>query len=441
MRRSGCRPSKYLVVIVIALACGLPQAGAIAQAAWPAYTLDECLAMGLQRSGRLRNAQREELIAETTIGGIRSQILPQLTASASYTRMDELETVDFGETSIDVGSLDNYAAGVTLRQLLYAGGSVRAGLLAAKDYRDMTAHQTHRMRATLERDIRAAFSDLLLLDAIIRVHEQRIAQLRDVADQTTRRFERDQASEFDALNARVQLANAMPLLIRASNDWSLAHTAFANLIEADDTAFTISGELEYRPFDAPLVELIRQALETRPDIWAVERQLALQRADIRVEQGAYLPTIHASAGYRGQDPPGMISSASGWDWRWTAGLEAQWRWMDGGLRRQQVRRKRLEYDQSVERHAIMLRTVEQEVRQARLGVTHASAAVDASRENVALAVKTLAIARTQYDAGLTTRLEYTEVSLALMQARLNWLYALRDHDQAVNELQYAIGAY
>ncbi len=431
----------FCATCFLLMICCVSPVGDTASAQPPVYTLEDCLAIGLQRAEQLQNAFRDEQIAATRIGELRAQILPQLSASAGYTRLDRVDDIEFGGQSVELGSQDNLSADITLRQLVYAGGAVRAGLRAARDYRDMTTHQTALVRAGLIRDIRSGFVDLLLLERVIAVHEQTVDQLRDVVAQTEQRFAQDLASEFDTLNARVRLANAVPGLIQASNNWLVARTAFGNLINVDDTDFAIAGELYYEPYEAPLEPLAAQALTMRPEILAMEQRLALQDADIRSEQGSYYPNIHLTAGYSGQDPPGMIATDSGWDWGWSVGIRAQWDWFDGGARHYRVRQKQMEREKSLADRSALHRHIMQQVHQAWLRVRHAAEAVAASHETVALADKSLAIAETRYETGLTTRLEYTEISLARMEAQLNRLQAIRDHQQAVNALRYAIGDY
>jgi len=438
MRKVGCRGRARARCAVV---CLVLAAGALSAAEPPSYTLEDCLRIGLQRAGTLLNAWRDREIAETTIGQVGAQVYPQLGASLDYLRMDERTVAEFGDQRIEMGALDNYSAGINLRQLLYSGGSVSAALQAAKSYRDIATYQVDQVRAALIRDIHAGFYDLLLLEAVVEVHEQSVELLRDMVAQTERRFEQDSVSEFEVLNARVQLDNARPDLIRARNQLSLAKNGFRNLLQLDEEDFTVQGELRYEAVDTLPGDLLDAARQRRPEIGAMQRQVTLREADIRAEQGGYLPSVHVTAGYRGENPPTMLTGASGWDWRWTAGVQLTWDWLDGGLRRNKVRQKQLERDKAEEDLGLVRRAVEQEVHAAYLRKRHAAEAVTASRENIALAERSLGIASTRYTTGLTTRLEYTEVNLALMRARLNWLQALRDHQQAVNDLAFAVGDY
>lgn len=446
--RAVARGFRFLALAVALL-------GAIARAEVPRYTLEDCLRIGLVRSAALRNAVRDREMAEATIGEIGAQVWPQVSAHAAYTRLDEVESVQFGDESLELGALDNYSARLSLRQLVYAGGSVRAALQAARNYRDLETYQLDQVRTTLIHEIRAGFIDLQLLDAAVGVQAQTVAQLQALVARTEARFARDQASEFDLLNARVQLRNALPDQVRAENDLAVAKAAFRNLIGLEQTEFDLKGDLEqiaqWMPPPLPeasdaavempsLASLQATALGQRPELRVLERLVSLRTSDVRAEQGGYLPAIHLTADYRGENPANMLSADDDWSWRWQAGLQLSWNLLDGGLRRHTVRRKRLERDKAHETLDDARRRVELDVRQAALRLQHAEATLAAAGDNVELAERSLQIAETRYETGLTTRLEFTDVNLALSRARLNRLRALRDYGQAINALRFAMGA-
>lgn len=405
------------------------------------FTLEECVEIGLERSGRLKNAFRDREIGNASVGEARSRLYPGVSVNASYLRTDELDKAEFGDQMIEMGALDQYSVSFLARQLLYSGGSVSAGLRAARDYSEMMDYEYARERAELIRDIHAGFADLLLLESVVEVHKQSVEQLRAMEKQADALFKNERASEFDVLNARVQVANALPDLISAENDFALAKASFRNLINLEEDEFSVEGKLEYKPFKATLEEITEAALVSRPEIMALERMVSLRSADVRAEQGAYQPSLYLTGNYSAQDPPGAMASGSGWEWRWTAGLEAQWTILDGGLRRHSVVKKKVEREKAKENLSILLQAVELEARRAFLKVAHAAEAVAVSGENVELAERSLEIAEARYKTGLITRLEFTDVNLALMKARLNRLYALREHVHAVNEAEYAAGRY
>jgi len=424
------------------MAIGVTLAGAEPATNTPAvFTLEDCLAIGLERAVTLGNAFRDESIAGAKIRQVRAQIIPQLSGKANYTRLDKVSSYAVEDEEIETGQLDNYTVAAEASQLLFSGGSVAAALKAAGLYRDRARIGVEQTRRQLIRDITTAFNNILLARANVTVQEESTRQLEGFVRQTEAHFQHDTASEFDLLSARVRLANELPRLIAARKDLEIAKAAFRNLIHLDETEYDLRGELAFVPWDAPLAELPASARRQRPEVRQQQKLIGLWEADIRAEQGRYAPQLRARAAYEGQRPsPYGAAGNDDWRWGWNAGLVLDWAVFDGGLREARIFEKRLELEKARANLTELERGVALEVQQAYLEMRHAEETVNANRENIALAEKSLAIARTRYDAGLATYLEFTDSNLALSTARLTWLVALRNHMNAVAQLHYACGA-
>jgi outer membrane protein TolC len=403
------------------------------------YTLEQAVEIGLNRSIVLSNARRDREIAETRVRQVRAQVLPHLTASGDYTRLDEVSSMTFDDRDIEMGQLDNYSAGVEARQLLYAGGSVRAALKAAKSYRAISEIDIRRTRQRLTRNIRVAFYAILLARTDVKVQEESLEQLEGLAREAREKYENETASEFDLLSAQVRVANQQPLVIQARNTLDVTKSVFRQLLHLDDELFEVQGSLAFVPADISLEDVRGAARQNRPEIRQQLKRIDLMQADARAEWGTYLPRIYARGAYIGEDPSSAGFGEDGWQWSWNAGLMAEWALLDGGLRRARVMEKRLELAKAQATLQDIELAVDVEVKQYYLDMQNAAEAYEASRDNVTLAEKSLAIAKTRYEAGLSTYLEFTDTNLALSRARLTRATALKRHMEAVAELQYACG--
>ena len=411
--------------------------GAEASPAKP-FTLKECVEIGLKQAAAARNALRDEQIAGTRIGQVRAQILPQLKAKGGYTRLDEAASSEVDGEMVQLGQEDNFSAGISVSQLLYSGGSVRSALDAAKLYREVAQTRVRQVENELVRDIRSGFNDILLEDEQVRVQEASAAQLQDLLEQAESRFRQKTASEFDVLSARVRLANIQPVLIRARKQADLARAKFRSLVQLDPADFDLAGELAYEPSERPLEAWQELGMEQRPELIEQRRFLGMWEADIRAEQGGYLPQIRAFAGYDGANPEAGSADRS-WEWGWSAGVTAEWDLFDGALRRNRIREKTLELEKARETLADSERQVALEIQAHHLELEQAAETVAASRDTVALAEKGLEIARTRYENGLATYLDFTDANLSLSVARLTRLQALHDHMNALARLRQASG--
>ncbi len=426
-----------LLIFPLLAAIALPFAGLAEDI--PELTLEDCLRIGLERSVTVENARRDEAIADSRIRQIRAQALPELKARGSYTRLDKVESFDMGDGPLEFGKLDNYAVSAEASQLLYSGGSVQAGLKAAELFSASRHQSTLRAKQQLMRDIEIAFNGILLNEASVEVQRESLEQLRALVEQAKARFKNDTASEFDVLSARVRLANQEPALILAHRNLEIAMESFRNLLHLDEKRFRLKGKLDFEPMEIDYEKWRGEGLLRRPELKRQEQIIGLWQQDIRVEQGSRLPTVKARATYEGMNPGSSFSSDADWDWGWNAGFTLEWSIMDGGLRRGRVLEKRIELSKARANLSDMERAVELEIRTAYLDVMHSAEAVAATAGNVELAEKSMAIARTRYDVGLATYLEYTDANLAMSDARLLWYGALRSHRAAIAQLRCACG--
>jgi len=392
---------------------------AAADSAPAACTLDDCLRLGLARSVDIANAQRDRTIARAGVTKARAQALPHLEATAGYTRLDEVAAFDLGGTTMEFGTENNYSATLGLKQLLYNGGQVQAGLRAARAYDEYAALKVQEVRETLARDIRIAFYGVLLAEAALAVQQESVTQLESLVAQAENRFRHQALSEFERLSAHVRLANERPRLIQARNQLALAREQLRRLTQLEDSDFRLDGSLQGDLAELPPLEaLIREGLARRPEILQAERLIELRAADARTTRSEYHPTLDAFANYTGGNSSASDPTQDGWAWHWNAGLSLRWNLTDGGLRRGTLIEKEQEVEKARATLEELRRLVAIEIRQHYLDLAHAAEAAHVASENVALAQKGLDIARVRYEQGLSTYLEYTETNVALSSARL-----------------------
>jgi outer membrane protein TolC len=293
--------------------------------------------------------------------------------------------------------------------------------------------------ARLRRDIRTGFYDLLLARAAVKVREESLGQIESLVARTEQRFKSGAASEFDVLSAKVRVANEKPEVIRARNLRDVGMEGFRTLVGLPDGAFEVDGELSCEPLRETLEDLCRRASCWRPALRGAEMGARLKEQDLAAAKAGYLPSVNTFFNYAGSDPYGFSMTDGGMEWHWNAGVALRWDLWDGGLTRGLVTQKRLELDKLRSELEDFRKLVKLEVTQAYLDMTRALDTIEAGRGNVALAQKALGIAKTRYDTGLSTYLEFTDANLALRTAELTLYNALRDHMNAVARLKYAAG--
>lgn len=399
------------------------------------YTLNDCIRIGLERAVPVMNAERDRQIAEATMKKARATGLPQIGLVGDYARNDGTAA------PFMTGDIlrNSYSGSITASQTLYDGGKVFSAVRAAQAYRGLTAEAKVQQEAALIRDVTTAFNGILLAQANVAVQEASVKQLTDFEKETRQKYNVGTASEFDWLTAQVRLANEKPKLIAARNALAVAKEYFKNLIVLDDTDFKLDGELTYEPFDPELMTLQSGAVTKRPELLVQEKTIALRREDLSASWSGYKPKVTADAVYTRENPDRYNGAQDQWADHWEAGITARWTLFDGGTRRGDVLTKGLELAKAQANHDNLLRSVSVEVKSAWLDMMAARETITGAEENVKLAEKALEIAKTRYDNGLATYLEFTDSNLSLNTARLNYFQSLEKHLNAVVNLKYAAG--
>ncbi len=423
--------AKYILTIIVSSALSL-RAGTNTT-----LTLSEALQHGLKYSPAARTAELEVDIAQTQIGQAGALALPQLSLQGNYTRIDEVPEINFGGDAFELGSADNYEVSAQISQLVYSGGQVGAAWRAARISREFAMVNRAAFEAFLTHEITRLFYATLLAREAVNVQQASLDMLQQFEKQAQDRKDGGAASEFDALTARVRVANARPALIAAQNQMDLAKASLANLIHFEG-AFDIDGSLAVEPITRTLPELEMMALQQREHLQAAKLLADLSREAVSHARSGARPEIRLFANQTGGNAS-QFDLSDDWEWRWSAGITARWNLWDGNLTRQTIRQREIERQQQEYNIQETESAVLLEVKQAWLALQQAQESLAASGESVALAQRALQIAQTRYDAGLSTYLELTDANLALRTAELSRLQAKHDYAVARAQVRFAVG--
>jgi len=376
---------------------------------------DDALAEALARNADLR-AARARLDQARTIGWKAwAAQLPQVTATASWTRNDrEVEIPAFpplqpqpialqpliGRSAQVQGTLPLLAP-----QLWLGIGAARAGQREA----EWTAERARRE---------------ILFGAAELYHVAVAAKL--AAQVAGRQVEVAVAHEADALvrhgagtspraallRARIDRARAEQASEAARTAYDSARLALATALDRRDVDFEVA--LPADPAAPASAAELEAAPRDRADVRAAEAgQEAAGRARAAL-RASYLPSLGAFARGQWQDPAGL----SGQQRSWSAGLVLSWTLFDGTLREAQLRESAARVEEADARvRAAELRAGE-ELGRARLDLRTARANLAKAEEEVELARENQRLVEVGFREGAATYLEAADARQQLVVAEL-----------------------
>lgn len=381
----------------------------------------------------------------------RAGRLPQLALGGTWTRNwkkpsfflpPEFAAGMGGVTSVEMGGDWDLQAAATLTWNLWTAGRLSAAGEATAEALAASEWQQAAARDAVIYGVDAAYSDALLAAEQVRIAEQSQELAAEALRVTAAAHEQGTASRFELLRAQVELANREAPLLQARNQHQAAVLRLLRLCGLPaGTRLELTDPLGSAATPAPLEELLQRMREQSPELKALDHSVAAARQSLRLARAERGPVVQLQGQYalQGQwnddilpDSNEAVSSAS-------TALAVSIPLFDGfttkaSIQRGQARLRTTE----IERERI-LRDRELSVRQARLNVENALAALAGREEAVDLAAEAYRLVIVRQENGMATALDRLDAELALTEARVQLAASLYNCNLAQAGLELAIG--
>ncbi len=290
-----------------------------------------------------------------------------------------------------------------------------------------------RARAVVN-EVKRAYADLFLARTHIDIHLASVDLLRQFADVSEARYATGRISQQDVLKAIVEISKLHDDLVTMEERARIAEARLNTLVgHPPDTAIGPVGAPHERVVLPAAAELQRLALERQPELRLAALERARAEAALTAARAEYRPDVLVSGGYmlmpRDRDA-------------WTASIGITWPgapWARGRLDAR-VAEARAE----IEAAAARQRAVESAIR---LVVQEAYVRAESAARRAALlrtsivpqSEQTLEVSRIAYQTDRVDFLALIDNQRVLLDAQLAYYRALSDLEQAMADLERAVG--
>jgi len=394
----------------------------VLSAAARVITLDEAVHTALAHQPQLRQAQASTEAARAVADEVRAPLLPQLAATAGYERATAnfifRPGVSAGAASAGRGSsatsYNFFTSGVTVSQLLYDFGQTSQRWRAQKASADATAELEFSFTQQLVLTVRATFFGARANRALVGVAQETVANLRRHLDQTQGFVTAGTRADIDLYQARSDLASAQVRLISAENNYSQSRAQLNQAMGvegpidfdvADESLGPTPGE------DAPLEELLAEAIKARPELASLADQVRSQQLTLSSIHGQYGPSISAIAGLsQGGDAVDRLN------WNAQAGISLTWFLYQGGYTNAAARESEAKIRNLQAQVDSLRQQIRLQVEQVRLAIAAAKSSQVGAQEALLNAKARLQLAEGRYQTGIGNIIELSDSQVALTAA-------------------------
>ncbi|MEY4690604.1 MAG: hypothetical protein RIT19_929 [Verrucomicrobiota bacterium] len=412
-------------------------------------TLDQALEHALAHNVALAKGRTELEEAQGLSIQQRSARLPRLATTGTYQQLDEgrIERVQFDAAQPATPFFNNQSwnANLVVTQPIFAGGRYRSLARSSRLTREAALASYQALVANTLLEVRIAYSDVLLAVEQIGVQEASKRLLEQELETARRSLEAGTVPRFNVLRAEVELANALPPLIRARNQERIARNTLAVLLGCDvpadsgvEVPLKIADTLRAEPFEIAVGTALNSAWLRRPEIKAAQASARIRHEEVLQNRADLMPSLSGTAGYGVQNRNFIRDLDRTLD-GWTVGVQANWMLFDFGQTRAKVDMARAREERARLEIEDVRRRIELEVRTAFSLFMESKEVLVSQTRVIERAEEAVRLVTARAEAGSSTQLDVLSAQTALKLSRTQHSQALRDYTVAKARLERSMG--
>lgn len=399
----------------------------------------------------------------------RATALPSLRITGGYTH--SYASARGSAVSANFNQTNTYTVAGTFNQPLFQGGRALLGIRAASRLRAAARLTEEDARTAAGLDAQHAYLTAVLADRLVEIQRGNLALAGNRVAQVQQLESGGRAARYDVLRARVERANAEPLVLQAENDREIAVLQLKQLLKIPMTQpVALVSHLDGPAVGAMLASFtadsvdVMLAADARPSVRAAALTARARHDAINIARADYLPTLSAFVtggvsafpttglppllGQRdalGENDCTAATARNGFCYNGgffkdlAAGVQLSWNIFDvfrmrGNIDLAQANAQLADIEYERQRQAAAL-----EIAQAQAELTRARSFYGARQQASSEAQETFRLASLRYTRGLGTQLDVSDAQLAQLTAETNEARAAIDLYLATAELAYALG--
>ncbi len=416
-------------------------------------SLNEAVEFAKTNNKQLQSQQLEEQLAAEKTNEIRSNLLPNISASAGYQYYFDRQVIfmpgSFVENSsksvADIAVGGKYALNTSLsisQQL--SNKSTRQQIEMAKVQESAQRLQTQDLMSQLSVNVSVNYLNMLLLQEQIALNEQSLDRNRRALDDSRALFLQGKNLKVDTLRNYIAIENLKSGISYLRNDLEVLALQMKRwlalpqevVIELTDSI----SEQMLPPLPLDLNSVVEIALQNRKDIKQYQLSILMNKHQIMHAQAQKLPQLWAVGMYQMQSQADDLNIGD-YSFPRTSfiGLQATLPIYAGDRLNARINQTKIRLQQSEITLSDLHEKVRSELAASLSKLKEAEAQLGIQQQQVEMAELSYTMMNDRYRNGLSSRIELADAELALTQAKLNLLQAIHRFRLLQIDLQQNIG--
>jgi outer membrane protein len=402
-------------------------------------SIDQAVHLTLLHHAAVRQAEFDLAASEARTNTKRSDLYPDLSFSAGYTRIGPVPEFEIpGQGTIKVAPYNNYDVHLGLNQTLYDFGRTKSQVKLAETSRQSSVDRIDQIKFSLAYETIGVCNNIMILHRQIDVLDDELETLQKHQEMSVKRLEAGTATDFDTLTIRVRFAVVESERIDARHALESQEIRLRELTGlSSDVPINLRGEFATQEVSLEEDSLIAEALRERPEIMLAHDAEATSRARLHLVSLDNKPklALNVAAGLKNGYEPNLNE----WRKNYAAGLQLNVPLFNGFKTKHDKAAAVADLNSARAHTSDIEQQIRASVLQAVAGVNSSMEKTASAEAQVYQAEKAVSLAGVRYEAGVITNLDLLDAETTLSEAKLIRLRAQYNFTISLVELDRAIG--
>lgn len=444
------------------------------------YTREEAVNIALEKSSEVKTAEEELVSANSQVDAGYGNALPSIDLDATVTRIFGLDDVknekpifnalnntvseDGSNPSVydyvNAGAIDGLiygmsqqgyrwqsSVGLTATQILYAQGKVGTGIEIAKAYKHVKEVNLENTKANVRYNVENAFDQLIFLDSSIVILYQSKDMLQENLNFVEQSLKSGMATELDLIRIQLKMDQLTSQINSTEKKRVLARNALLNTMGLEwDSDVKFQGDLRdplqgYTYPDTSMANVKKR----RKELVMLEASEEMLQKNVTIEEGGYKPTLVLVGGLKYTNNKNHFYQWDAPDWddninKYIA-LNLKLNLFNGMKTKEAV----VQAKSNLRSTQIQKETAERgfrvQIESCANTLEDANSQIEIAKRQIDLAQKNYDLTNDSYKLGRETQLNLLTAENDLRTAKIGYMQAIVNWNQAYNALLQATGEY
>ena len=417
----------------------IAQADSSQRALGDTMTLQQVLAVVMQNHPSIKDAQESVTKAEAGIGIAKSGWLPNADASASYSRIGPVPTIDFPPMgTFQLYPKDNYSAAVDVHQTIYDFGKTSRAVDLSTESKNIANQGLELTKQNLSLATINAFYSLAFLQDAVSIKDDQLKTLKEHLSYLQKKQETGSATQYELLSTKVRVTNTENEKVDLEAQMKIQTSVLNSLMGQDaSNSLKVKKELSIAVPAFTNDSMLNFAYSHRMELSMAKEKETLAGLQYQLTKSQNNPVISAFASGGWKD--GYVPELNKFTANFAVGVGVKVPLFDGN---------RLKYNMVQAKSGINSSSFQTEItrRNVTNQVIEYESLQSASEEKIKQfelqlqqAQQAFELAKVSYSSGAITNLDLLDAETALAGSKLLLLKARIDNILSVYRLKAAIG--